>query len=276
MKEYLSKLNWCKYAKVFSLGWQEQMEYRINNLMESLIGIISFMVLYFLWSSVYRSNHGQPIAGLGFKEMLTYILLAKFWDWVIDPSSEVDNQVPEDIRNGGLNRFLIRPISDRLYRFSRYLAHKILYGLMRIGPVIILIIFLPRIFTIAPYVGWWYLPIACFLALVLQFSFSYTVTVLAFWWLEIWGMLFLKRLIVSFLAGAWLPLTVLPEKFANILMLLPFQSMIFFPVQIVLGKLSIGDIHQGLLIQSVWIMIFITLSSILWTYGMKKYSAAGA
>ena len=275
MNKYSFWVGWRKYWKVFTLGLQERMEYRTDYLFETALGFITFLALFFLWRSIYQSNHGQPIAGLGFKEMLTYVLLAKFWDWVIDPSNIIDNGLPEDIRHGGLNRFLTRPLNDRFYRFSLYLAHKIVNGVMRIGPVAVLIFLLPRVFTITPSAGWWYLPVACLLALVLQFAFSYMVAMVAFWWLEVWGVLFLKRLIVGFIAGSWIPLTVFPEQVARYFIALPFQYMIFFPIRIVQGKLTLAAIQSGLLVQLVWIAVFTVIGHFVWQRGMKQYSAAG-
>jgi ABC-2 type transport system permease protein len=275
MNEYRWQLGWRKYLRVFNLGWQQEMEYRVNNLFESVIGLISFLVLFFLWQSIYQSNQGRPIAGMTFQEMLAYVLLAKFWGWIIDPGWEIDTMLPDDIRNGGLNRFLIRPISDRLYRFCHFTSHRILYGVMRLIPVAALIIFLPKVFSLPPRLSWWFLPAVGFLAFVLQFVFSYTVALIAFWWLEIWGVLFLKRLVVSFLAGAWLPLTLLPEKIAAVFLALPFQYMLFFPLQIALGKISLSEIWRGMLVQLVWIIIFIAASGFLWKNGLKRYTASG-
>jgi ABC-2 type transport system permease protein len=275
MSGYSWRRGWRKYLKVFSLGWQEQMEYRANHLFETLLGLISFLVLFFLWRAIYAANHGVAIAGLSFQEMFTYILLAKFWDWVIDPTTEIDNPLPEDIRHGGLNRFLIRPINDRLYRFSRFCAHKALSVLMRIGPIVLLIFLLPQLFTLHPSPSWWLLPMAGALAMILQFAFSYAVAMVAFWWLEIWGILFLKRMVVAFLAGSWMPLSLFPEKLSAYIMLLPFQYMIFFPVQIALGKLPPAQIQAGIVTQMIWIGIFLIAGRIIWSFGMKRYTAAG-
>lgn len=275
MKPYSYRASWRKYRKVFVLGFQEEMEYRANYLFETIIGMITFLVLYFLWRSIYQSSHGQAIAGLNFREMLTYVLLAKFWDWVNDPTNEIDNMLPEDIRHGGLNRFLTRPLNDRFYRFSLYLSHKILHTVMRIVPVTVLILLFPGVFTLAPSVGWWYLPVAGLFALILQFSFSYMVAMVAFWWLEIWGVLFLKRIVISFIAGAWIPLTIFPDHIARFLMALPFQYMIFFPIRIIQGQLSPPQIQSGLMVQVVWIAVFTAVSQAVWANGMKQYSAAG-
>jgi ABC-2 type transport system permease protein len=226
-QEYRWYRGWRKYLRVFNLGWQEQLEYRANHLLESLIGVIAFLIFFFLWRAIFRSNHNQPITGMTFYQMLTYLLLAKFWDWIIDPSWEIDHLLPTDIRNGGLNRFLIRPISDRLYRWHQFLAHKISYGMMRIIPAVLLLVFFPHVFVLTPNPGWWWLPLSGFLALLLQFILSYTIATIAFWWLEIEGILFLKRLIISLLSGAWLPLTVLPAGIAKVLLLFPFNIWSF-------------------------------------------------
>jgi ABC-2 type transport system permease protein len=275
VNEYSFWPGWRKYWKVFTLGFQQEMEYRTNYLFETLIGLVTFLVLFFLWSSIYKSNHGQPIAGLAFREMLTYVLLAKFWDWVIDPTTEIDNALPEDIRHGGLNRFLTRPLNDRWYRFSNYFSRKLLHALLRIGPAALLILFLPKLFTLAPSPVWWYLPAAGLLALLLQFSFSYLVAMVAFWWLEIWSVLFLKRLITSFLAGAWLPLTLFPESVARVFMALPFQLMIFFPIRIAQARLTPPEIQSGLLSQLLWIILFTITGQLVWERGIRRYSGAG-
>lgn len=275
MNQYRWGQGWRKYLKVFSLGWQQEMEYRVNNLFESVVGLISFLVLYFLWQAIYRGNHGDPIAGLTLPQMLTYLLLAKFWGWIIDPGWEIDTLFPDDIRNGGLNRLLTRPISDRLCRFCHFLSHRVMYGVMRVIPVALVVCFLPQVFSLTANPQWWFLPVACLLAFILQFIFSYTIALLTFWWLEIWGILFLKRLVVSFLAGAWLPLSMLPEKIAAVFLTLPFQFMLYFPIQIALGKVKSQEIIHGILLQLIWIVVFIAASGFLWKKGLKRYTAVG-
>jgi len=268
-------LSWRKYWKVFSLGWQEQMTYRANSIFESGVGLLSFVVIIFLWNAVYLSNHYQPIAGMTFQQMLTYIILVKFWSWIIDPNWEIDFMLPEDIRNGGLNRYLIRPVSDRLYRWNYFLGRKILYGIIRLTPALLVIILLPQFFTLKWHDGLWYLPLISFLALTLQFMLSYTIATFAFWMYEIWGILFLKRLVFSFLSGAWIPLTLFPSRVASVLLALPFQYTTFFPIQVVLGKMNIQQIQYGIGVQLIWIGIFTIASLWLWRAGMKQYCGAG-
>jgi ABC-2 type transport system permease protein len=264
-----------KYAKVFALGLQEQMEYRFNTLLESFVGLGSFVVTLFLWSSIFAANGGKAIGGMSFPQMLTYVLLSKFWDWVQNPGGELDTMIPEDIRNGGLSKVLARPLSDRYYRLCLYLSHRILYGFLRMLPVVALMCLMPGLFALPVGPEYALLPLVMLLSLLLQFTFSYTVALMAFWFLAIDGLLFLKRIIVSFLAGAWIPLMLLPSSAQKVSEILPFQYMVFFPVQLAMTRMPAGAIVRGGLTMCSWIVILWALSVLLWKRGLRHYSAAG-
>lgn len=267
--------SWRKYARVFVLGIQEQMEYRLNNLMESVVGLGSFLVALFLWSSISAAGGGGDIGGLSFPQMLTYLLLSKYWDWVQNPGREVDSMLPDDIRNGGLSKVLARPMSDRYYRLCQYLSHRALCGIVRIVPVIVLMCLLPRFFSLAAGPGYAVLPLSILLSLLLQFTFSYTVALMAFWFLSIGGLLFLKRIVTSFLAGAWIPLMLLPPWAQRASEALPFQYMVYFPVRVALTGPTVGEVSGGCLIMGGWIVFFWVLSAFVWKRGLLRCSAAG-
>lgn len=264
-----------KYIKVFNLGFQEQFEYRADFFIKTIIMAIAFFIQYFLWKAIYQSSDGNLVAGFTLQEMLTYLLLAKLWSWCID-SSDIDRSFPEDVRDGGLSRFLIRPINERLYRFSVFLSHSICNYLISLITIILVSILFPVFFRLAPSNSWIYIPLVTFLSLVLQFMFSYTIVMLSFWWLDIGGFLFLKRLIMGFLTGTLIPLSIIPDGIVNFFMLLPFQYMVYFPIQVILGKLDITSIPHGIIIQICWIIVFTLLSKIFWSMGLKRYTSAGA
>jgi ABC-2 type transport system permease protein len=263
------------YVRVFSLGLQQQMEYRFNTLLESLIGLGSFLVLFFLWSSVYASNGGGTMEGMSLPQMLTYVLLSKLWDWVQNPGAEIDGAMPEDIRNGGLSKILTRPMSDRFYRLSLYLSHRAFCGAMRAPLAVAVMCVLPRLFSFSLRPEHAMLPLVLLLSLLLQFTFSYAVALAAFWFQAIGGLLFLKRITVSFLAGAWIPLMLLPLPVREASEMLPFQYMVYFPVRVAQGGMSMDRIMAGCLIMGGWIIALWAMGALLWTRGMRQYSAAG-
>jgi ABC-type uncharacterized transport system permease subunit len=58
-----------KYFFVLKLVWMERLAYRVNFFMEVLSGILSSLIVVFLWMAIYRS------AG---KEVIASMLLANF------------------------------------------------------------------------------------------------------------------------------------------------------------------------------------------------------
>jgi ABC-2 type transport system permease protein len=267
--------SWRKYAKVFALGLQEQMEYRFNTFLESLVGVGSFVVILFLWASIFSSGGGEAMGGMTLPQMLTYLLLSRFWDWVQNPGAELDSMMPEDIRNGGMSKVLARPISDRYYRLCLFFSHRILSGVVRALPVAALMLILPGLFSVSLGPRLFVLPLVMLLSLLLQFTFSYMAALAAFWFLSIGGLLFLKRIVVSFLAGAWIPLVLLPQWAQDASGLLPFQYMVFFPVQLALNRMSWNGVLRGCMVMNGWIVVLWVLGAILWKRGLQRYSAAG-
>jgi ABC-2 type transport system permease protein len=58
--------------------------------------------------------------------------------------------------------------------------------------------------------------------------------------------------------------------------ILPFRWMIGFPVELILGRMTIGETCLGLLIQSAWIGLAFLLLRAVWRAGLRVYSAVGA
>jgi ABC-2 type transport system permease protein len=266
---------WRKYARLLGLGLQEQVEYRANALAESLVGIGSFFVAFLVWSGIYAANGGAPIGGLSRAEMLTYVLLSRSWDWIQNPAGELDSALPEDIRNGGLSRILARPIDDRGYRLCLYLSHRIASGVVRLVPVVVLMCLLPGLFSVPLGPHLLLLPLVMALSMLLQFSFSYAVALMAFWFLSIGGLLFLKRVVVSFLAGAWIPLVLLPPSLQRVSELLPFHYMVFFPARLAQTAMPAVTIFRGCCVMCGWIVALWGAGALLWARGLRRYVAAG-
>jgi len=72
------------------------------------------------------------------------------------------------------------------------------------------------------------------------------------------------------------PLTLMPKLIQDIAQFLPFQLLIYFPIQLILGKLSSAQITQGYVIGSIWLIAAITVFNWVWRNGVKRYSAVGA
>ena len=73
-----------------------------------------------------------------------------------------------------------------------------------------------------------------------------------------------------------MPLTLMPKIIQDIAQYLPFQLLIYYPIQLILGKLSTEQIVQGYVMAFIWLGISMLLFNWVWRNGVKRYSAVGA
>jgi ABC-2 type transport system permease protein len=72
------------------------------------------------------------------------------------------------------------------------------------------------------------------------------------------------------------PLPLMPKVIQDIAQYLPFQLLLYFPIQLILGKLSADQIVMGYVMAGVWLVLAAFLFNIVWRNGVKRYSAVGA
>jgi ABC-2 type transport system permease protein len=113
------------------------------------------------------------------------------------------------------------------------------------------------------------------LTAMLQFLISYTLALLAFWLLEISTLIFIIFAFEYIAGGHLFPLDILPPVLAKVLFFTPFPYQMFFPVSIYVGKITGAMMYQGLIIQFLWVVAFYVLARVVWSRGIRKYSAVG-
>jgi ABC-2 type transport system permease protein len=68
----------------------------------------------------------------------------------------------------------------------------------------------------------------------------------------------------------------MPQVIQSIAQFLPFQYLIYFPIQLILGNLSSQQIVQGYVLLPIWLGVSALLFNWVWRNGVKRYSAVGA
>jgi ABC-2 type transport system permease protein len=77
-------------------------------------------------------------------------------------------------------------------------------------------------------------------------------------------------------SGQFVPLQLMPQVIQNIARFLPFQLFKYYPIQLILGRLSPAEIIQGYLMGIFWLAVALLLFRWVWRNGLKKFSAVGA
>ncbi len=237
--------------------------------------LIQIFLIFFLWDSVFR-DPGREVFGYDRAKILTYVLGILIVRAFVLSARAVD--VAGEIARGDLSNWLVRPISYFRYWFVRDLSSKLLnliFVFFELG--ILLLVLKPPFFVQkdALFIGGFVISVG--LAIVLFFTILFLSAMVAFWMPEaIWPVQFLVvAVIIELLSGALFPLDILPDSLQRILYLTPFPYLIFFPLEVYLGKTTLVLLLRGVFINLVWIVIGGILLNLSWRRGVKAYRAEG-
>ena len=265
-----------KYWHVINIGLQNTLVYRVNFLFRSVFGLIPLMATIYLWKAVYAGRESSSeIAGYTFGGMVSYYLLVTLVD-MLTAVNEDDWQIAADIKDGNVSQFLLKPIDYLSYRLCLFVAGRLIYTLVASIPIGLFFIFQRQYFvwpTDATALGGFIL--ATILTGLLQFLMSFTMAMLAFWVLEVSTFIFILFALEYIAGGHLFPLDILPPALTQALSFTPFPYQLFFPVSVYLNRTQGAALWQGILIQIFWVAVFYVLARVVWSRGIKKYTAVG-
>jgi ABC-2 type transport system permease protein len=262
-----------KYGHAFVVGLQSNLVYRWNFAVRSLFWLFHLVVVFILWGAAYAGK--GEIGGFTFAQTLTYFVLIFVLQFFIGAFNE-DYLISEDIRNGLINQFLLKPINYFAYRLSVFAAARVVSGVLGILALLIALPFFRGYLTL-PHEGWRIalgIP-AMALTAIIQFSMAYCFGLLAFWFLEIQGFVILSMAVETVLGGQIFPLDLLPPAVFNAVRFLPFFYQAYFPAAILTGRRGFDFAVQGLAIQAFWAFALVCLAEFIWRRGLRHHTAAG-
>jgi ABC-2 type transport system permease protein len=262
-----------KYRHVFLVGLQGNIVYRWNFALRGFFSLFHLMVVFILWGAAFQ---GSPeIGGFDVRQTMTYFVMLLVLQFFIGAFNE-DYQISEEIRNGLINQFLLKPINYFLYRFTIYLAARLVSGLLVLLPLAAAFPFLHDYIAFPDEV--WRLLVglpAILLSGLIQFSIAYCFGLLTFWFLEIQGFVILSLAIETVLGGQMFPLDLMPDWVFRLSQWLPFYYQMYFPAAVLTGRIGPELAVQGLAAQAAWVVGLLLINHLLWTRGLRRHTAVG-
>lgn len=261
-----------KYFLVTANTFNEILTYRLNFVMWRVRTVLGFLTIYFLWNSV-MPEYGQ-LFGYTKHAMLTYILAGQLVSSVVFATRT--HEIADNINNGNLSIYLIKPFGYFKYWFFRDLGDKAMNIVFSTVELAVLILILkPAIFiqTNLAYIGLFV--VSLILAVFLHFFISAMLSLTGFWSNEVWAPRFIFYILITFFTGGLFPLDILPKPLYELSLVLPFGYLQYFPLKIYLGNLGFGEILQGFLVAIFWVLSLSVLLQFIFRSGLKSYTAAG-
>ena len=263
----------AKYHRSFLVGLQSNLVYRLNFAVRGFFSLFHLAVVYILWGAAFATT--PLIGGFDFNQTFTYFVVMLVMQFFVGAFNE-DYQISEEIRSGLINQFILKPINYFAYRFSIFVAARLVTGALILIPLVVVLPFLYPHLTL-PTETWRFALVvpAMILSALIQFSIAYCFGMLTFWFLEIQGFVILSMAIESLLGGQMFPLDLLPGWLYRVSQLLPFYYQTYFPTAILTGRIDLAATLQGFGIQLFWVFVLLAVNSVLWRRGLRRHTAVG-
>ena len=263
-----------KYLTVFTVSWQNEFVYRLNFVLWRFRNVLRLLMTYFLWRGIFIYN--SNVFGYTGAEMLSYVFLVLVVQAIVLSAPSADN-IGGEIGSGDLSNYLVKPVNYLRFWFTRDMASKFLnliFSLVEISLLWLLlrpVLFIPgNLFSIAGFMT------GCISAVIIYFLLESTNRFIAFWTPEnTWGLSFLVIILIEILGGGMFPLDILPGPARVALDLTPFPYLVYYPVAIILGKVTGWNLIRILTQSVIWCFLFFAINKYVWHQGLKVYAATG-
>jgi ABC-2 type transport system permease protein len=264
-----------KYLSVFKISFAQEFAYKVNFILWRVRNVLQIFLVFFLWDTVFQ-DPGRVVFGYDRAKILTYVFAILVVKALVLSARAVD--VPGEISRGELSNYLLKPIGYFKYWLTRDLSSKALNLSFAVFEFLFLYILIkPPLFVQTNPVLLFGFLVSITLALMIFFTLLFTTGLVPFWRPEWAGGLQFMIIFVAteFLAGGLFPLDILPANIQKVLFLTPFPYLIFFPIQVYLGKLSSPEMIKGIMAAFIWAVALYLFMRNIWQKGLKVYQSHG-
>ncbi|MBI2641169.1 ABC-2 family transporter protein [Candidatus Roizmanbacteria bacterium] len=230
-----------KYITIVTITIKEYFSYRLNFVLWRVRMILTLLITFFLWNSVFDTR-----AGFGHYDktsLLSYILYANLISNFVFATRTAE--VASDINDGSIINYLLKPISFFRYILTRDIAQNLL---------LLILFFL--------------------VGTLLSFYINLILSFIGFWTTEVWAPRFVFLVVVTFISGSYFPLDLLPTPLYSFLLLTPFPYLFYFPTKLMLGQFNSMP-YLEIVIAFVWLFLINRFAYWLWQKGNRSFSFWG-
>lgn len=230
-----------------------------------LATIIPFGIQALLWGAIY-SNSDLKLENFTYHEMLFYyafvLVIAK-----LNNMYDVIAHLSEQIKEGKLEVFIVKPMSYAMQRLAVFLGESTLYF---IPIAIVLMFFSPNlsILNLFEFI------LLLLIAQILTYIFALLLATATFWITDYSFLLSFSIVASSLLGGLLLPHNFWPPYLIDIMTYNPFRYMIAAPAEFIISGNSTIFL-QALFGGVFYIFLFLFLFIFFWKKGLKVYTGAG-
>jgi ABC-2 type transport system permease protein len=261
----------AKYWAFMRIGFITYLAYRFQVLMSFLSYLLVIALNYVLWKAVYANHH--IIAGFTMSQMMTYVVIG--WSARTFFANRIDRMIGDAVRDGSIVMDLLKPTNFQLYHYFRSFGRAMFMFAFMTFPIIVVASLVFPVKLPSGRLGPYLFPLSVILSFFLHAGISYLTGLVAFFTRNNQGVFRFKQMLVEVFSGVMIPITFFPGWVQGVLFWLPFKYIAYVPLRIYLGMEPLSKVHQGVLLQIMWIVIIYVAGQVIWHFGIRKLEIQG-
>jgi ABC-2 type transport system permease protein len=258
------------YPALLRAYWERAVTYRAVFVI-ALLNAAFPLVMMAIWIGMAQDG---PVAGYTAADFASYYLSAILVRRATGVGIMQDAE--RMVRTGELSVYLIRPLGVFHHFFARVLASRPLAAAVPAMLVASAALLIPGQQFDLRLLNLLLFGLACGVGLVFEFLMQYLVAGLSFWIVQTQGVSAAYQFVRAFLGGYIVPLALFPPALGAILIWLPFQVSVALPVELLTGRLDLAQGALRLGAGIAWTALAGLGAQIVWSAGLRSYTAVGA
>jgi ABC-2 type transport system permease protein len=263
------------YFEIFKINSKILVFYRQGFYISIILNPLILVLYISLLNSIYANSPQKIILGYTCTQMIWYFAGISFFYLLVWCNN--DKELSDSIISGDLALRLVKPMSLMKYEFAKTIAVKALGFVFEFIPICIIYVILvyPSFISCASILKY---AIISLFAFLLYFFISFSIGITAFNSQSVNALLGLKGILINFAAGAFIPIEFFPKGLQSIIKMLPFQYILYVPIQFLLNKPETQNWEYFIKVLSnltLWIVVFYILCKISLRVMLKKFSTVG-
>lgn len=258
--------------RLIAIDLSSAMIYRGEFLLYMISAVLGPTISLMVWRAALASGAELPVDA---EYLTTYFVLLGVVSMLT--SSWSSGFIAEQIRDGTLSVWIVRPGSTHFSGIANNLSEKVMKGIALV-PLIGVVGWLVRDAISLPSnpARWALFAVSVLAAAVMVYAMDILVGALAFWLDDVAGIDRGRSLIIGVLRGNLVPLALFPVWARGFMDLQPFRFTLSFSLELLVGDLAGFDLALGMVLQIVYAALFLVAAIHVWRRGLRAYTAVGA
>ncbi len=258
------------YFVIMKKSFMSSMAFRADFFLGLLNTMIAIFVNIAIWKALYATR--TEVNDISFQMVVTSLILGLS---ISNAVSVNDFMLASRVRSGDIAVNLLKPLDINLTMMAETVGNNLFRIIARFIPSLLVSLLFFQILPPASLLNVLLMIISVVLGFLILYYIGYIISVLSFWFVNIWSFSTIKNVFIGVLSGTMLPLWFMPPWLNAFIRYTPFDVIYFAPIKIYLGQIHAATVLPIYVKQCIWILLLFTLGQWLWAKGIKKLVVVG-